>query len=102
VAMQEGPPGKWPQRGDRESQNTEHSLPTFRPHRNLGRKPQIPATLHCKYTAEHERFNPQMLITGYLCLIVSNAYRYRSFEKPAITRHIHLHEVIDRGNLGSQ
>jgi hypothetical protein len=27
------------------------------------------------------------LITGYLCLVVPNAYRYRSFEKPAITRH---------------
>jgi hypothetical protein len=30
----------------------------------LGRTPQVPAALHCKYTVEPERFNPQRLIAG--------------------------------------
>src|SRR5215218_8267122 len=30
----------------------------------LGRTPQVPAVLHCKYTVGPERFNPQRLIAG--------------------------------------
>jgi hypothetical protein len=30
----------------------------------LGRTPPVPAVLHCKYTVEPERFNPQRLIAG--------------------------------------
>ena len=85
MAMQEGPPRKWPQRGERESQNTEHSLTTFRPHRNLRKNaPQIPAALHCKYTAESERFNPQRLITEYLCLAYTSESREDGYWGPSL------------------
>jgi hypothetical protein len=43
--IQEGPPRKWPQRGERESQNTERSLTTFRPHRNLRKNASSPSDL---------------------------------------------------------
>src|SRR5215218_9007404 len=54
-----------PRKEEQESRRAPSTLSTIsRLLRTLGRTPQVPAVLHCKYTVEPERFNPQRLIAG--------------------------------------
>jgi hypothetical protein len=53
-------------REEQESRSTPSALYQHSGHiGTFGRTPQVPVALHCKCTAEHERFNPQRLITGF-------------------------------------
>jgi hypothetical protein len=54
-----------PRKEEKECRRTPSTLSTIsRLHRHLGRTLPAPAALHCKYTVEPERFNPQRLIAG--------------------------------------
>src|SRR5919112_5595664 len=72
-------------REEKESRRTPSALYQHSGHiGTFGRTPQVPVALHCKCTTESERFNPQRLMTGYLCLAYTSESREDGFWGPSL------------------